>query len=342
MYTSIYLLAHSNTDNSKKYQDRWKTKEGIPLKHHILKTLRDGSFEQFLHRDFAEKKLPILEHDKDLKGLYIEDELITDHPHHALKGVDLSFTYIGGSEFKNLNLVQSNFSFASIHNVTFVNCTFSYSTFYASYLENVSFIGCDFIERNNIRNCRFTNVKYKHCFIENNMFHSCRFDERTGVDIFTPESQHEKKSKFFNPIELPELYKGLKDGYKAGSVTSKVRYYYFLEKQAITRYIIDNVFQKTGNYFLEIVAGYGVKPLRVLISMIFIFLFFTAVFIGELGYPSGLLLSTGAYFTNGVSSDLVRSVGVFYQILFIIESFLGIIFTTLFVTVMANLWLSEK
>jgi hypothetical protein len=342
MYTSIYLLSQSNADNSKKYQNRWKTKEGIPLKHHILKTLRDGSFGQFLPRDFARKKLPILEHDKDLKGLYIEDERIIDHPHHALKGIDLSYTYIGNTTFENLNLVLTNFSFSSLRNVIFINCVFSYSTFYASYLEHVSFIGCDFLERNNMKNCRFTDVKFKHCFIENNIFHSCRFDEQTNIDGFIQTSRHVNKTKVFKQIELPEIYKSLKDGYQVGNVTSKARQYYFLEKQAITRYLSDNILQKIGNYFLEMVAGYGVKPMRVLFSMIFTFLIFTAVFTEELGYPGGLLLSTGAYFTNGASSDLVRSIGLFYQILFIIESFLGIIFTALFVTVMANLWLSEK
>jgi hypothetical protein len=342
MYTSIFLLSHSNTDQSKKYQNRWKTKEGVPLKHHIFRTLRDGSFEQFLHRDFAKKKLPILEHDKDLKGLYIEDEVIIDHPHHALKGIDLSYTFIDDSQFKRLYLQLINFSFASLHNVTFVNCTFSYATFYACYLENVTFINCDFLERNNIRNCRFTNVKFKNCYIDNNMFHSCRFDERTDIEVCIHKSHHQKKPKYFKLIELPELSKGIKDGYKAGNVTGKAREYYFLEKQAITRYILDNPYQKAGNYFLEMIAGYGVKPLRVLLSMILVFLLFSEIFTAKLGYPAGLLLSTGGYFTNGASSDMLQKMDPFYLSLFIIESFLGIMFTALFVTVMANLWLSEK
>jgi hypothetical protein len=342
MYTSIYLLTQAVKETSKHYQNRWKTKDGIPLKHHILKTLRDGTFERFLHKDFAEKKLPILEHDKDLKGLYIEDETIRDHPHHALKGIDLSYSYIGNTTFKNLNLIQTNFSFTSFHSVTFTNCIFSFSTFYASYLENVTFIECDFLERNNIRNCRFTNVTYKDCFIESNMFHSCRFDERTQVAGLAPISIESRKKKNFNPVELAEIYKGMKDGYKAGNVINKCRKYFFLERQAVRKYILDNRLEKMGNYLLEIVAGYGIKPVRVLLSMLFVFLLFSIIFTIDLGYPNGLVLSTGAYFTNGAKSDLLPSIGSFYLLLFIIESFLGIIFTTLFITVTANVWFSEN
>jgi hypothetical protein len=213
---------------------------------------------------------------------------------------------------------------------------------YASYLENVTFIGCDFIGRNEIRNCRFINVKFMNCFIEANMFHNCRFDERTGIDTLVETSRYTDRPKNFKPVDYAEIYRGIKESYRAGSVISKSREYYFLERHANTRYLIDGMFEKIGNYFLEYVVGYGIKPLRVLVSMILTFIVCTEIFIYKLGFTNGLLLSTGAYFTNGASSDLLRSIGTFYQIVFIIESFLGIVFTALFVTVMANLWLSEK
>jgi len=55
MYTPIYLLPHTEDSKSKHYQDRWKTKKGIPEKHHILKLIRNGPTEHFLQRDFIEK-----------------------------------------------------------------------------------------------------------------------------------------------------------------------------------------------------------------------------------------------------------------------------------------------
>lgn len=342
MYTSIYLLSQNNDDKSKKYQNRWKTKEGIPLKHHILKALRNDTEEHYLQKEFAEDKLLFLEHDRDLKGLYIEDEEILDRPRNALQEADLSYSYVVSTNFKNLDLSHINFSFASLYNVTFINCVFSYSTFFACYLENVTFLGCDFLERNNIRNCRFTNVRFKHCFVEKNLFHSCCFDEQTTLDPFIHSSRHVKKQVQFHRKELPELYKGIKEGYLAGNVIKKSRDYYFLERQSITRYMVDNTSEKIANYFLEIVAGYGIRPLRVLLWMGILFLLFSLIFTERLGYPDGLLLSTGSYFTNGVDSQVITHIGIGYQLLFILESFLGIVFTTLFITVMANLWFSEK
>jgi hypothetical protein len=342
MYTSIYLLAQSNAEKSKAFQGRWNTKRGTIVKEAVLKHLRKGTIREFLRKEFAEKKLPILEHDKDLRGILLADEDLSNCPRDALKGFDLSYAYIMSTNFKDLDLDHTNFSFTSLYHVGFINCAFSHATIYASYLENVMVVGCDFLNRNNIRNCRLSNVQFKHCFIERDLFHSCRFDEQTVIDKLALTSRHTAKPIQFNPRELPELYKGIKEGYLYGSVIKKSNDYYFLERQAVNRYLVTNKFEKFVNYFIEIVAGYGIRPLRVFICMMVLFAIFSLIFLARLGYPEGLLLSTGAYFTNGVSSQSLASAGLLYQSLFILESFLGIVFTTLFVTVMANLWLSEK
>lgn len=342
MYTSIYLLAQTNSEKSKALQSRWKTEEGIIIKQKILEHMRNGTLQEFLTKQFSAKKLLILEHDKDLRGILIADEDFRNCPRDMLKGFDFSFAYIMSTNFKDLDLNQANFSFTSLYHVTFVNCLFSHTTLYANYLENVFFVGCDFLNRNNIRNCRLSNVQFKHCFLESNVFHSCRFDEQTSIEQLAQRSRHTKTPIRFNPRGYADLYKGIKEAYLYGSVIKKSNDYYFLERQAVTRYLVDNRFEKMSNYFLELVAGYGIRPFRVFVWMIVLFIIFSLIFIGKLGYPEGLLLSTGAYFTNGVSSQSLASSGPIYQSLFILESFLGIMFTTLFVTVMANLWLGER
>lgn len=342
MYTSIYLLAQTNSEKSKAFQSRWKTKQGIIIKQNILEHMRNGKLRGYMEHEFAANKLPILEHDKDLRGILIADEDFRNCPRDMLKEFDFSFAYIMSTSFKDLDLNQANFSFTSLYHVTFVNCLFSHTTLYANYLENVMFIGCDFLNRNNIRNCRLSNVQFQHCFLESNVFHSCRFDEQTSINKLAQHSRHTKTPIRFNPRGLPDLYKGIKEAYKYGSVIKKSNDYYFLERQAVTRYLVDNKFEKISNYFLELVAGYGIRPLRVFVWMMALFIIFSLIFVAKMGYPEGLLLSTGAYFTNGVSSQGLAAAGVFYQSLFILESFLGIMFTTLFVTVMANLWLGER
>lgn len=342
MYTPIYLLPQSADGNSKKYQERWKTKNGILDKHHILKLLRADANENFLQKDFLDKKLDIIESEKDLKGLYIEDEEIKDLHINALRGINLSYSYIINTKFENIIFPNMLFHFATLHQVTFINCTFLFSTFYASKLENVVFINCDFLDKNDFRNCLFENTRFNKCFFEKNIFYNCHFDEQTHIDMPTWVSHSPKKQTKLNLKELSEIYKGIKEGYASGKVINKKRDYYFLERQAITRYNIEKPLNKAGSYFLELVSGYGIRPLRVLFSMIFTFLLFTAIFVDKIGYPDGLLLSTGAYFTNGANSQFLSTMGVFYQFIYILESFFGILLIALFITVMANLWFNEQ
>lgn len=342
MYTSVYLLNQNNHDKCTKYQSRWRTEEGIRLKQHIIHRIKTENKQALLPGNLPQNKLSLLENEYDLKGLSLVNEKVTARSSDILNGADLSYLYVTNTHFKNINFANTNISFANLYNVTFTNCLFSYATFYANLLEDVSFFGCDFMERNDIRNCRFTNVSFQHCFIETNLFHSCRFDERTSIKGLRSTSQLSLKTVVFNPKELAELYKSLKNSYLTGKVINKSRDCYYLERQAITRYIIDNKYEKLGNFFLELIAGYGTKPLRVLVWMVMLFLIFSGIFINKIGYPDGLLLSTGAYFTNGVESQQLRDLDIVYKSFFILESFFGIVFTTLFVTVMANLWLRER
>lgn len=342
MYTSIYLLPQNGNKESIHYQNRWKTKEGILDKHYILKVLRNGATEHFLQNDFINNKLHILESATDLKGLYMEDETIKDHHPKTLQSVNLSFSYITHSKFKNITFPNVLFHFATLRNVIFVNCTFNFTIFYACRFLNVAFINCDFMERVDFRNCRFYDARFSESFFESSVFYNCKFDEATVVNRIVLQSRYTKKQHVLDKKDLAELYKGIKNGYAEGNVINKQREFYFLERKAVTRNNEENLFTKMGNYSLEILAGYGIRPMRVMFSMVVIFLLFSAIFTAKIGFPDGMLLSAGAYFTNGIDTQYLESIGLVYQVIYIIEAFLGIAFTALFITVMANLWFSEK
>lgn len=342
MYTSIYLLPQNGNKESEHYQNRWKTKEGIRTKYHILNHLRSEASEHFLQKDFIEKKLPLLDSAIDLRGLYLEDEHIKEQHPKTLQNVNLSYSFITHSKFTEVTFPEMLFHFATLRNITFINCIFKATSFYASRFQNVSFIDCDFIEHVDFRNCRFYDARFKNIFFETSIFYNCKFDEDTVIGKLNPTSQNAKKQLIIDKKEYAELYKGIKNGYSDGSVINKQREYYFLERQSITRYNTDNLHTKFGNYFLEFIAGYGIRPIRVLLCMIIIFLVFSEIFITKIGFPAGLLMSAGAYLTNGTDTQYLENIGLLYQVLYIIESFLGIIFSALFITVMANLWFSEK
>src|SRR5439155_975781 len=100
-----------------KYQDRWKTKEGVVIKHHILKLLREGTTEHFLQKDFIDNNLPILESETDLKGLHMIDENVKDHHAKTLTNVDLSYSFIAHSKFENMTFPNMGFRFATLRDV---------------------------------------------------------------------------------------------------------------------------------------------------------------------------------------------------------------------------------
>jgi len=274
--------------------------------------------------------------------MYIEDETIKNLHSNTFKGINLSYGYMVQTKFENIVFSGMIFNFTTFYKVNFTNCTFLFTTFYGSNLENVSFVNCDFLDKAQFRNCLLKNVRFNSCFFENNVFNDCQFDEATRIDSPLRSSRFSKKQINLDMRELSGIYKGIKEGYLSGEILDKKRDYYFLERQVITRYNLDKISSKIGNYFLEYVSGYGIRPFRVLYAMILSFIFFTALFVGKIGYPDGLLLSTGAYFTNGANSNLLSTMGPFYQSIYLLESFLGILLIALFITVMANLWFNER
>mgnify|MGYP001601910208 CR=1 FL=1 len=341
MFTPIYLLPQYNGKDCDKYQSRWDTSQGIEIRNKVLKMIRDGAGEDFLQWDFEHKELGFLESMWDLKGIDIYNEKIDFPTDDNFEAIDFTYASFYHSKFRNATFPGTGFGFSKIYNCEFADCVFSRTSFYSATLEGSKFINCDFIEHNSITNCELREVKFERCFVYKNIFFNCKFDEQTFIDA-PLDKPNIMKSFESSKSDLAEIFKGIKEGYMAGDVIRQARQYFFKERQSIIRYNAKGWRGKASGYFLELIAGYGIKPIRVLLTMLTIFLIFSIFFIGKVGISEGLLLSSGAFFTFGANTHLLSTLSGFWKIIYILESFLGISLMALFITVLANFWFREK
>ncbi len=344
MFTQIYLLPQYNIKELNKYRDRWDDSDGHQLQDKILGLIRDGAGEDFLQRDFEQGNLRFLENMWDLKGINIFREqidfpLTTDN----FEGIDFSYCSFHHSTFKNATFLNTFLSFSKLYNCEFMNCTFLFVSFYGATLEKTKFINCDFIEHNSITNCDLREVKLENCFIPTNLFFDCKFDEQTTIDTPLDKSSRKPGSNLkLSKSDLAEIFKGIKEGYTAGGVIKQARMYFFKERKAITRYNTKGLREKIAGFILELLTGYGIKPLRVLLAIFTIFLIFSAVFIAKIGFSEGIILSAGAFFTFGANTNYLQTSSGLLKFIYIAEAFFGISLIALFITVLANYWFREK
>ena len=142
--------------------------------------------------------------------------------------------------------------------------------------------------------------------------------------------------------DLAEIFKSIREGYVAGRVYGKARRYFLEENKAITLHNTKGLRQKLGRLFLELITGYGVRPLRVLATMLAVFAIPSVLFMAKLGFSEGLLLSAGAFLTFGANTYHLSALCGLFKIVYVAESFCGILLMALFIIVLANLWFSEK
>ncbi len=93
---------------------------------------------------------------------------------------------------------------------------------------------------------------------------------------------------------------------------------------------------------MELISGYGLKPMRVLASMSTLFLLFTIVFVISVGSLDGVLLSAGAFFTFGGNIERLQNLNPIFILMYVTESCLGIALMALFTTVLAKYWFAER
>jgi uncharacterized protein YjbI with pentapeptide repeats len=342
MFTPVHLLPQYNTKELDKYRDRWEDSDGQRLQDKILAMIERGAGEDFLQRDFEQGNLGFLENMWDLKGIQILNKQIGFPAEDNFEGIDFSYGSFYHSKFRNATFLNTFFRFTKLYNCEFVNFNFLFTSFYGATLEKTEFIKCDFIEHDSMTNCDLRGVKFEACFIPTNLFFDCKFDEQTNIDDLLDKPWRGQGTLKLSKGDLAEIFKGIKDGYRAGDVLKQARVYFFKEKQSITRHNTKRHVEKTWGYFLELIAGYGIKPHRVLFTMLMVFIIFSVVFCAKIGFSEGILLSAGAFFTFGANTHYLQTLSAFLKVSYIAEAFFGISLMALFITVLANLWFREK
>jgi len=343
VFTPIHLLPRFEPEKSDLYQRRWEKDQGPDLRKKILEMIRDGAGEDFLQGEFESHRLGFLESMWDLKGINIHGENLNFEGEDSgwFEAIDFSYAQFYHSKFQRAAFSPTTFNFARIYNCEFIDCTFSFAGLYGSTLEKVKFTNCNFIERNSFTNCYLQAVEFKNCFIPESIFGDCRFDANTTVND-PIEKAHRGWDLTFDKKQLAAIFQDLKEGYSAGGVVKQAREYFFCQNQATTRYNSDSIWDCLIGYFLELLTGYGVRPLRVLVVLILLVITGTAVFSQQVGFANALILTTGGFFTFGGYVDLLKGVSIWYRIAYICTAFLGMFLTGLYVTVLANVWFRER
>jgi hypothetical protein len=115
-----------------------------------------------------------------------------------------------------------------------------------------------------------------------------------------------------------------------------------MQRQAATRYNTQSRREKILGLFAEYLMGHGLRPQRVIVCLAIYFIVPMTFFWAALNLRDAMILTCGALFTFGAKTELLNSLGLFYQCLYIFSSFVGICATALFVTVLANVLIRDK
>lgn len=337
MFQPIHLL-NTNIEELKKYQERWESDIGKHIQEKIIEEIKKGAGEDFLQYDFQSGKLPILENEWDLKGIQIWKLDIIFPNTDTFEAIDFSYSRFWHSKLKNAAFVGGGGgSFARIYNCQFTNCLFYLCGWRGCTFEKVKFTKCDFMEHTYFVNCEFKDCEFVDCFLKENIFFDCLFDVNSWVGHLEKQTNDFGKHVLDNK-DLPGIYKGIKDSYRAGEVYDKYRNYFFKQKSSETQFLKKGL-PKISAQVQESLTGYGIRPFRVVEWALFIVLLFVNVYIYlfKQQFDYALIASLGAFATMGDVPTIPLM-----NYLYLIESLLGIGFFALFITVLANVWFGEK
>lgn len=345
MYTSLHLLPQYDPTDRDKYFDRWHEKQGAKTRKYVMELIKRGAGEDFLLYDFQVGNLAPMEHERDLRGMWIGRMDMEFPEGDNFEGIDFSFAVFSENKFSNAVFLSCSFAFSRLTQCEFRKCVFVRTGFYGASLKDVKFIDCDFIEYFSFGNSDFSGVHFKGCFLQKPLFADCWFDETVEfIDLSThqnyfPQSESIKQDK----RDLADIYKGIKDAYRQGDAIDQMRRYYLLERQSLTRHNRTGMKKLTG-FFLEAIAGYGVKPMNTLLILVLVFLVFTFpyVYLEGMALPDALLFSAGSFLSFGYQPEYLTTAGAFLKLWYASEAFMGILLSALFITVLARYWFEER
>lgn len=345
-FSRIDLLPLNDSEERQKARDRWEDDKGRELSDKIVDLIRAGAGEDFLQYDFEAGNLGFLKDQWDLAGFQLVGEDIEFPRGDNFENINFSNAEFWHTTFTKACFPQTRFAFTRLYNVTFRNCIFALAHFYGSHIEKCKFENCDFVEGNGFVNCDMIDTTFTNCFFYKNIFKHCRFNE--NVDIINNNKiltfgLLPRAIQFKQDLDLDKIssiYQGIKDGFLAGEIFNQARVYLFLQRQAYTRF---NAKRKMGEFLWEFIAGYGLKPGRVLIVLGLMFGGASCFFSWRLGtWSDGLLLSAGAFLTFGAKADLLGKLSFVNHLIYIGSAFSGVSLVALFVTVLASVLLKDR
>ena len=342
MFTSIHLLPRNNNEGRGKYRSRWETDAGRKLHDRIMEEIRRGAGKHFLQLDFENGNLNFLEDELDLKGFQCFKEEIVFPDRDNFYAIDFSYAQFWHTKLTNASFFEMFMEFARFYNCTFEKCVFSFNHCYACRFEKVKFVDCNFIQHVTFTNCEFVDCTFSNSFFPNNVFVDCAFDANTAIESLPKSPVGIGTKVALENTALSDLYGGISDGYYATSSVTKGRRYRFLQRQAARRYNTHTFQEKCAGFVAEYLMGHGLKPFRVVVCLAGYFLVALGLFLTALGLRDATILTCGALFTFGAKADLLDKLAFSYHVLYIFSSFIGICFTALFVTVIANVLIRDK
>lgn len=331
MFRPIHLLPQHDIEKIRRYQERWESLEGQKTHQEIVELVKVGAGKHFL--DGVE----VVEDFSDLKGMkfWQLDIDFSLSNRDNFKDINFSYSEFWHSKFRSAVFFSTWGEFSKVYNCEFKNCLFSFANWYGIKFEKVKFKNCNFVDHNSFNNCEFRDCIFDNTFIQRNIFFDCFFDAKTEI-VSIVETSTTESTSHFNNKDLPELYKSIKNAYLAGEVFDKYRNYFLKQKWAETKYIKRGLSKMLG-HLVEALTGYGVKPFNTLLCGLLTMLLFVLIY--QTAYPIGesFMMSMSAFVGIGTVPD-ISPYGYFHML----ETIFGICFFALFITVLANIWFSEK
>ncbi len=319
--------------------DRWDADPGPQVEKRVLEEIKKGALGDFLNGPFYAGELSILSSPQDLRGISLLN-LKFDGPdgNDHFKYSDLSFARIAGCSFENASFFGTVFDHARLENVTFTRCTFVDVSLYAADTVDVTWDNCDFISAA-VVNADMHACSFRSCYFRQPVFADCRFDDATNFESWrsarlnaAADAIASAKAAFDKA--KASVYAGLQEGYAAGGVGHEARRYFFDRNAAATRHNTPPL-RQPARFAFEVVAGYGVRPLRILFALLLVLSVSIAYF--SISYGSaGVLLATGAFFTFGAESHILANAPVRDVVIYVLTAAIGTAGIATFITLLAT------
>lgn len=260
-----------------------------------------------------------------------------------LKKADFRGADLKDTNFMDSNLYKAILGGTNLQNAILTKCNLQEAYLGGANLENVDLHGSNLRDADFSEDTKLHNVNLFKCKIENS---NLKFAFNQIDDKVIQERNSEK-----NYFEAKEVYRTLKNYFRQESIYDISGKYYYKEKlmEAKCNWKDKKYFKWISNMFLNLVAGYGERPLRVLIWWVgiilgysFIYYFYNGIYIRMANninsynpkFLEALYFSIVTFTTLGFG-DFAPKPG-FFQLFASFEALLGAIFMAMFIFVFAR------